>query len=108
MTEQPETGSPSAEFNKMLASDMPLVDVVRHWERTVLPNISSLEELNALPDAEGTAYALTMVEGWDTYVIDQARADANYLSIDSVQRDCWTELENARLALRSATTGTSQ
>jgi hypothetical protein len=102
MTEQPKTGSLSAEFNKMLASDMPLVDVVRHWERTALPNISSLEALNALPDAEGTAYAITMAEGWDTYVIDPVRAANDYLSIDSVRRDCWTQLENARLALRQA------
>jgi hypothetical protein len=98
MTERPET----TEFNKMLASDMPLVDVVRHWYRAVLPNVSSLEALNALPDAESAAYNLTMVKGLDTYVIDPARADANFLSIDSVLRDSWTQLENARLALRQA------
>jgi hypothetical protein len=104
MAEQPETGSPSAtEFDRMLASDMPLVDVVRHWERTVLPNISTLEALNALPDAEGAAYAITMAEGWDTYVIDPVRAANDYLSIDSVRRDCWTQLENARAASRKST-----
>jgi hypothetical protein len=97
MTEQPET----TEFGKMLASDMPLVDVVRHWERTARPNVSSLEALKALPDAESVAYALTMVEGWDTYTIDPARA-ADFLSIDCVLRDCWTQLENARLALRQS------
>jgi hypothetical protein len=91
-----------SEFNKMLASDMPLADVVRHWERTARPNVSSLAALKALPDAESVAYGLTMVEGWDTYTIDPARADADFLSIDSVLRDSWTQLENARLALRQS------
>jgi hypothetical protein len=90
------------EFDKMLASDMPLIDVLRYWARTVLPNISTLEALNALPEAESVAYTLTMVTGWDTYAIDPVRAANDYISVDSCLRDCWTELENARTRLRQA------
>ena len=99
-----DTGSPlDTEFNKMLTSDMPLVDVVRHWERTVLPVVDSLrtaQALEVLPHIECIAYNLTMYGDWDTYVINPARADFNYLSKDRAVRDYWTKLENARVALR--------
>ena len=107
MTEQQlEIGNPhAAEFNKMLASDMPLVDAVRQWAHISDSHLStyhsSSEAINSLSDTESVAYLLTMCDGWDTYTIDPDRA-ADSRSIDSVMRDCWTTLEKARAALRQA------
>jgi hypothetical protein len=69
MAAQPETGSPhAAEFNKMLASDMPLVDAVRQWDRTIGPSIrgAEMEDLAALTPAEAAAFGLTAYDNWDT------------------------------------------
>ena len=104
MTEQQlEIGSPHAtEFNKMLASDMPLIDVLRQWDRTVGPSIP-MDTVIALTPADAAAFGIVMYENWDTYVIDPVRAaDPYYESRDRIMHDCWVKLENIRATLRQA------
>jgi hypothetical protein len=109
---QPETvGSPyAAEFGRMLASDMPLADVVHRWNTMANAYLSayptSLEALESLSDAEGDAYILGKCKGWDTYTLSELQnlkidhRATDFHSLD-LARESLARLEKARAALRS-------
>jgi hypothetical protein len=106
--QQPETaGSPyAAEFNKLLASDIPLADAVLQWAHLTDAHLSTYhstsEALDSLSDTESAAFLLTMCEGWDTWDTYIPDLPVDSRPTDSVMRDCWAQLVKARAALRQA------
>ena len=100
-----ETGTRyAAEFHKMLASDIPLIDAVRWWDRVasgeVLPNLGNKDLV--ISSAEAAAVDIVgYAADWDTYVIDPVRA-GDPCSRDRTMHEGWVKLEGIRAKLRQA------